>query len=144
MEKLTNRPWDSVNEGDTLPPVSFGPITITQLVRDATGTRDLYPIHHDREFAKSNGHRDSFLNTMWYHGFFGRYVSIALMPVLLGALLVHAPNGWLFTAANGGWEYPAFLVVAALTHILAGDGAFAVRPASLPVLSGERLSPKTA
>lgn len=77
-------------------------------------------------------------------GFFGRYVSIALMPVLLGALLVHAPNGWLFTAANGGWEYPAFLVVAALTHILAGDGAFAVRPASLPVLSGERLSPKTA
>jgi putative oxidoreductase len=64
-------------------------------------------------------------------GFYGRWVSIALLPVLLGALVVHWPNGWLFTAANGGWEYPAFLIVAALTHILAGDGAFAVRPAQL-------------
>lgn len=64
-------------------------------------------------------------------GFYGRFVSVALLPVLLGATLVHAPNGWLFTAANGGWEYPAFLVVAAVTHILAGDGAFAIRPATL-------------
>jgi putative oxidoreductase len=46
-------------------------------------------------------------------GFYGRWVSIALLPVLLGALAVHGPNGWLFTAPNGGWEYPAFLIVAA-------------------------------
>ena len=77
-------------------------------------------------------------------GFYGRWVSVALLPVLVGALLVHAPNGWLFTAQNGGWEYPAFLVVAALTHVLAGDGAFAVRPAGLPLISGPALSPKAA
>ena len=77
-------------------------------------------------------------------GFYGRWVQAALLPVLVGALLVHAPNGWLFTAQNGGWEYPAFLVVAAVTHILAGDGAFAVRPVSLPFLSGPALSPRTA
>ncbi len=65
-------------------------------------------------------------------GLYARLVSVALLPVLLGALWVHAGNGWLFTAANGGWEYPAFLVVGALTHILAGDGAFAIKPVALP------------
>jgi putative oxidoreductase len=69
---------------------------------------------------------------------------LALLPVLLGALTVHWPNGWLFTAANGGWEYPAFLTAAALAHILAGEGAFAVRPARLPLISSPAISPQTA
>ena len=77
-------------------------------------------------------------------GFYGRWVQAALLPVLVGALVVHAPNGWLFTAQNGGWEYPAFLVVAALAHILAGEGAFALRPAALPLPSGPALTAKTA
>ncbi|HEX8165866.1 MAG TPA: DoxX family protein [Beijerinckiaceae bacterium] len=68
-------------------------------------------------------------------GFYSRFVSAALLPVLLGALSIHAGNGWLFTATGGGWEYPAFLVVAAVTHVLSGDGAFAVRPAGWPALS---------
>ncbi len=61
-------------------------------------------------------------------GFYARYISLALLPILLGALVIHAPNGWLFTAANGGWEYPAFLAVAALAQALIGDGAFALTP----------------
>lgn len=68
-------------------------------------------------------------------GFYGRYVSILLLPVLLGALMVHAPNGWVFNAVNGGWKYPAFLAMAALAHGLIGDGALALKPARLP-LSG--------
>ncbi|WP_088343706.1 MULTISPECIES: DoxX family protein [Rhodomicrobium] len=59
-------------------------------------------------------------------GFHARIAAVALLPVLLGALFVHAPNGWLFTAPNGGWEYPAFLAVAALAQALIGEGAFAV------------------
>ena len=47
-------------------------------------------------------------------GFYGRYVSLALVPLLLGALVIHAPNGWVFNAPNGGWEYPAFLALTAL------------------------------
>jgi putative oxidoreductase len=65
-------------------------------------------------------------------GFYGRLVSLALLPVLLGAVFVHAPNGWLFSAPNGGWEYPAFLAVAAVAHVLIGDGAFALKPFRLP------------
>lgn len=53
-----------------------------------------------------------------------RAVSLALLPVLLGALYVHAGAGWLFTNANGGWEYPAFLVVATIVQALLGSGRF--------------------
>jgi len=75
-------------------------------------------------------------------GFYGRAVSLALLPVLLGALLVHAPNGWVFNAPNGGWEYPAFLAIAALAHILIGDGAFAVKPVTLSLGSAAPLRPR--
>ena len=68
-------------------------------------------------------------------GYFTRIVAFALVPVLLGALWVHSGNGWLFTSANGGWEYPAFLTIAALAVGLLGDGtterASAVRGARI-------------
>jgi putative oxidoreductase len=66
-----------------------------------------------------------------------RYVAAALIPVLLGATWAHAGNGWLFTAQGGGWEYPAFLTLAALVQSLLGDGAYSAktlfdqRPAAL-------------
>jgi len=78
-------------------------------------------------------------------GVYGRYVSIALLPVLLGAAFVHAGNGWLFNAPGGGWEYPVFLALASVTHILIGDGAHALRPAGLPLArsdAGESLTPR--
>lgn len=59
-------------------------------------------------------------------GYRTRIVALALLPVLLGAWWVHAANGWLFTATNGGWEYPAFLSLAAITQALLGDGKFAL------------------
>jgi putative oxidoreductase len=75
-------------------------------------------------------------------GVYGRAVSVALLPVLLGAVLVHAPNGWVFNAPNGGWEYPAFLALAAVAHVLIGDGAFAVKPVSLGLGSATPLRPR--
>lgn len=55
-----------------------------------------------------------------------RWVAAALIPVLIGALYVHSGNGWLFTAAKGGWEYPAFLTFATLAQALLGNGAYAL------------------
>ena len=63
-------------------------------------------------------------------GFYSRLIAVALLPILLGALSIHAPNGWVFNAPNGGWEYPAFLALAALAHALIGEGAFAFKPLS--------------
>lgn len=55
-----------------------------------------------------------------------RWVSLALAPVLLGALAVHSGAGWVFSNPNGGWEYPAFLTAAVLAQALLGPGAFAL------------------
>ena len=63
-------------------------------------------------------------------GVYTRWVALALMPILLGALGVHWPNGWVFSAPNGGWEYPAFLTVASIVQSLLGDGALALKPSS--------------
>lgn len=58
-----------------------------------------------------------------------RWVALALSPFLLGALFaVHLPNGWVFTSAGGGWEYPAYLFVLCAAQALLGDGAFALSP----------------
>lgn len=61
-------------------------------------------------------------------GWHGRWVSLALLPILLGALLVHAGNGWVFSNPDGGWEYPLFLALMSLVHLLLGDGQWAVKP----------------
>jgi putative oxidoreductase len=60
-------------------------------------------------------------------GFFTRYVSLAMVPVLLGATFVHSGSGWLFSNEGGGWEYPAFWTIALIVQALLGDGAFALR-----------------
>jgi putative oxidoreductase len=73
-------------------------------------------------------------------GLHGRWASLALQPVLLGAMVVHAGNGWVFTNAGGGWEYPLFLIAASLVHVLLGDGAWALKPAATNGAAGRRLS----
>jgi putative oxidoreductase len=56
-----------------------------------------------------------------------RIVSVVLLPILVGAFWYHSGNGWLFVNAHGGWEYPAFLIVATAAQGLLGSGAFALR-----------------
>jgi len=65
-------------------------------------------------------------------GVYARYVSIALLPVLAVATWVHLPNGMMFSNANGGWEYPVFLIVASVVQALIGDGALALKSHPLP------------
>ena len=60
-------------------------------------------------------------------GVLTRYVSIAMIPVLLGATVVHSGAGWVFSNQGGGWEFPAFWAVALVVQALLGDGAFALR-----------------
>ena len=60
-------------------------------------------------------------------GFYARVVALIQIPILLGALLVHLPNGWMFANANGGWEYPLFWTAALVALVLIGPGAHAIR-----------------
>jgi len=60
-------------------------------------------------------------------GVYTRQVALALIPVLVGTIVfVHGDNGWLFANEGGGWEYPAFLVMASIAQSLLGDGAFSL------------------
>ena len=62
------------------------------------------------------------------------WVALALLPVLAGALWVHSGNGWVFSNAGGGWEYPVFLIVVSVAVALQ---AFAARvPARAPAKLG--------
>lgn len=68
-----------------------------------------------------------------------RLIALALVPVMVGATLQHAGNGWLFSGQGGGWEFPAFWTLLLGVQALLGDGALALK---LPVL--ERLSVRAA
>jgi putative oxidoreductase len=61
-----------------------------------------------------------------------REVAAALIPILAGALWVHAGNGWVFSNAGGGWEYPLYLVVLSAAQVLLGEGAFALSRTPMP------------
>jgi putative oxidoreductase len=60
-------------------------------------------------------------------GYRVRLAAGAIVPVLLGATWAHSANGWLFTNAGGGWEYPLFLAAIALAQVLLGPGAYSLR-----------------
>ena len=54
-----------------------------------------------------------------------RWVALALVPVLIGAMWAHLGNGWVFSAPNGGWEYPLFLIVISVVVALqSGPGLY--------------------
>jgi putative oxidoreductase len=62
-------------------------------------------------------------------GIYARWVAVALIPALLGAIIwTHGGNGWVFTAPGGGWEYPLYLIVLSVAQFLSGDGCYALRP----------------
>ena len=60
-------------------------------------------------------------------GVWTRAVSLALVPVLLGAAWFgHGANGFFFSNPNGGWEYPVMWAVVMAALALLGNGAHAL------------------
>ena len=60
-------------------------------------------------------------------GFQTRLVALALSVILLGSIYTpHFAAGFLFSNANGGWEFPAFWALTLWALALLGDGAYAV------------------
>jgi putative oxidoreductase len=60
-------------------------------------------------------------------GTWTRWVSLALIPILLGSIYTpHGAAGFFFSNEGGGWEFPAFWAVALAVQALLGNGALAV------------------
>jgi putative oxidoreductase len=65
-------------------------------------------------------------------GVYTRYVAAFLgLHMLAVTYIAHLGNGWLFTNAHGGYEYPLFWAVALFALALIGDGAHALRPSKI-------------
>ena len=65
-----------------------------------------------------------------------RWVALGLIPVLLGATWAHIGNGWVFSNANGGWEYPLYLIVISIVVALQAPAGARVRAGGeTPVLA---------
>lgn len=75
-------------------------------------------------------------------GVYSRYVAMAALPLLLGAAMVHGGNGWLFSNANGGWEFPVFWAATLIVQALLGNGAYALQDRFFQ--SKQRLAPMTS
>lgn len=60
--------FDQINVGDELPELTV-PVTTTLIVAGAIASRDYMPVHHDREFANSQGSQDIFLNILTTNGY---------------------------------------------------------------------------
>ncbi|MDE2007012.1 MAG: DoxX family protein [Rhodospirillales bacterium] len=60
-------------------------------------------------------------------GVFTRWVALVLAADLIGAIvLVHAKNGFVFTAKGGGYEYPLFWAITLIALAALGNGRFAL------------------
>jgi putative oxidoreductase len=59
-------------------------------------------------------------------GLWSRWVSLALLPILVGSIYPHWGAGFFFSNPGGGWEFPAFWSVALIVQALLGNGAFAL------------------
>jgi len=62
-------------------------------------------------------------------GIKARIVSLALVPVLLGAAWFgHGTSGFNWSNPNGGWEYPVMWAIVQAALAALGDGAYALVP----------------
>lgn len=54
-----------------------------------------------------------------------REVALVMAALMAGIVWQQFPNGWIYTATHGGWEYPAFWMAALLAQAGLGPGALA-------------------
>lgn len=60
-------------------------------------------------------------------GVWTRWVSLALIPILIGSIYApHGAAGFFFSNEGGGWEFPAFWAVTLVVQALLGNGAYAL------------------
>ena len=59
-------------------------------------------------------------------GLMTRLAALLALPILVGAILPHAQNGFTFSNPGGGWEFPVFWSILLAAQAMLGDGAFAV------------------
>jgi acyl dehydratase len=66
--------WADVAAGDPLPELVLS-MTATRIVAGAIATRDFMPVHHDRDYANSQGAPDIFMNILSTTAYCSRFLT---------------------------------------------------------------------
>jgi len=70
----TTLDWNQIRVGDPIAPMKID-VTATVVVAGAIATRDFMPVHHDREYANSQGAPQIFMNIMTDNGYCSRFLT---------------------------------------------------------------------
>lgn len=63
--------WDEITEGDPVATVIMA-VPLKRVILDAASTQDYFPGHHNQAYARQQGQKDIYLNTMAIEGFIDR------------------------------------------------------------------------
>ena len=63
--------WDEINAGDTVARIEMD-VPFERVILDAAATQDYFPGHHNPAYAKHQGQKNIYLNTMAIEGFIDR------------------------------------------------------------------------
>ncbi len=69
-------------------------------------------------------------------GILTRLIAILTVIQMIVISFIHSANGWSFSNAGGGFEYPAFMALTALSLALLGNGRFSIVPQKYRQLLG--------
>jgi acyl dehydratase len=67
VDRTRTLAYNAINVDDEVTPMDV-PVTTTLIVAGAIASRDYMPVHHDRDFANSQGSKDIFLNILTTNG----------------------------------------------------------------------------
>lgn len=70
----TTLDWNTIRIGDPITPMTID-VTATVVVAGAIATRDFMPVHHDRNYAATQGAPNIFTNIMTDNGFCSRFLT---------------------------------------------------------------------
>ena len=70
----TTLDWRRIRVGDPITPMTID-VTATVVVAGAIATRDFMPVHHDRDYANSQGSPNIFMNIMTDNGLCSRFLT---------------------------------------------------------------------
>jgi acyl dehydratase len=63
--------WEDITEGAEIPAITLE-LSMKRMIMAACGTRDLYPLHYDRDFARALGQKDVIPNVIFLGGMLSR------------------------------------------------------------------------
>ena len=66
--------WNEIRVGDAVTPMRIA-VTATMIVAGAVASRDFMPVHHDRDYANTQGAPDIFMNILTDNGWCSRFLT---------------------------------------------------------------------